>query len=942
MCVISLLYSIASYVTSDRLTSKTRRVIFPAHLCLMGWYVCIIVSRILALTLFTHAFGYFVLLFVFAHWLLSVFGILNQKGQFCVDYAQQPRKQRWWLEVPFSLYAACLYNFVYFSLHEGKTRYAVSVYLVVTLIENALMVVLFFTEFHSLWYAPASVAVVVGLFLLGVVLLTVYYLVLHPDRTRDWYWIGVPKKCCDFPACKGKSYRPHHIEISQPTLVNMNGQATNLQPRMSGFQPFTNLITRNKTTGQMQLTAPPAVIESGLPNQDTEHYKKPRSRLTTQSSYTSNAPQQEVQRHTPGSRHVPLDSHTGNRAIPMRHTRSAGSNFSSEQPVASANEMTHVRVLTIPTAPSLGSSVRTESEDLEVPESSVPASESYGPSEQGVRLHAETRFGSTFHAPLANVPNPNQDTHRNTSTSAATGNATQLPHDHDIDSPLLSPYDTLETVRTAAITLKEPDTILKGDDVVINNNNVIENEERERFSASPPNLPTPDFTDHALLPGQPNQQQGVPVSRQQSAPLAWQQSALSSWQPPSSQQQMFQDIPAKRNYLTQPSTLEQHYFPEPSSHSTPNLPADSRGSKIATGVQSNDDSGGSTESRHRSLPPNEDNNCVPQGILEPRIIGPPPPQVIKQTSQGVNPSNYSPRGRGQQRGGRGRGGGGNRNHNKEQKTSQRSYYAYQNPTKPPVRPISVRPHSFHAPQVTAENRQRLFGRTLPGEAVAHGNTMMQSPWQQKQRSTLPAKLIPPAPVQRPNRSPDRSRAPVSFQPNSQTPMRPRSYSEGTTLDSTSSQDHCKSNPNGPPGHKFLGPQYSQHYLGRSPGAPRRGQSYYSPSDRTQILNLTWTPPQFHHDPAISGHSPQQRYKTGPGGQNFNRPPHPPFLKEKSKTAHELTTRGVVNFNPPGNFSNPLPPGNNLHGARRLSTNQNAGKANPLLHVPASNSHTSRV
>ena len=997
-CAISLVYSLATYVTSDRLTSKTRRVILPAHLTLFGWYACLVVSRILAITLFSHAFGYYVLLFVAAHWVLSVFGILNQKGEFCADYSQQPKKPRWWLEVPFGFYAACLYQFVFFSVREGKTRYAVSVYLVVTLIENSIMVAMFFTEYRTLWYAPASIAVVIGLFLLGALLLAVYYVVLHPDKTRDWYWIGVPKKCCALPShSKGKSYRPHTIEISQPTLVNMNGQATNIsvrQTRSSGLHPLTNILSRNKTTGQMQLTAPPQVIDSGLTSSGTEdYYKKPRIHIPPQSSLHVST--SEAQSQSSSQYHIPNNapsgsytsshtfqsgSHTPNHTLPGSHTPSH----------TNANET--VQILKISTTASLGSSAQSESDD--VVDSVVPESDpTIEPSQHSMGLHMDSQLQSAFQALDMNVPILNQSgvasgpDHIRDNANASNANR----YDRDIDSPFTSPYDTLDKARKEVLTLKDTEMILEVNEINEDDN------EGGRYSASPPNLPTPDFTDHTLIPGCPpnNQIQDqiplptpIPMNPHQKIPLPPavplnNQSVnppgtknLTSMAPQiqpqgtvTSQLEMFQGIPAKRDYHTnQPSKLEQHYFPEPSSHSTPNLPATaSRGAKISTSgvpqsnsaITNSSSRGLGSESQHQHGP--SINNLVPP-------VNIPPPSPIKLDT--VKNSNYSPERTRGRRGGRGR--GGNRNNiKKDRKTSHQpqSYYAYgASSSKPPSGKQNVgRPHSFHLPQVAAENRQKLFGRTIPSaieSSVAHGNTALQSPWQQKQRSTMPVHVH--VPVQKPNRSPDRSKPAVSFQPNpGQTPMRPRSYSEGTTLESSQSQERHKSGSGASNNQQILAPQYSQHFLGRSPGAPRRGpqqNTYFVPTDRTQVLNLTWTSPRLHHDPAVSGgHGPSNNHQQqqlasnyGNGGVRHN---HAPFLKQRSQTAYQLggshgnhdlpNNHGGVRVNPTRKMSNPLQPaggGGYPHSARKISTNQNAEMTttNPLLHIPAQSSHTSRV
>ena len=1009
VCVISFLYGLSSFVTSDRLSSKTRRVILPAHLALFGFYLCIVVSRIIALTLFAHAFGYFVLLFIGVHWVLSIFGVLNQRSQFCLDYAEQPRRERWWLEVPFALFAACLYQFVFFSLKEGRTRYALSVYLVVTLIENVLMVVMFFTEFPSLWYAPASVAVVIGLFLVGTLLLLVYYLLFHPDRTEDWYWIGIPKKCCGFSSRKSKSYRPHNIEISAPTLVNMNGQTTNLpgqtsqtsQTRLSGLQPITSILARGNPPGQVQLSAPP-IIDSGIPSEGEEdYYKKPRVHL----------PQQRSSIHASSGERISTDSHShyqvpnnlplvpglepslvstseesGYRTIPYRHTLDPN--------LANNSGSNRIQVLQIPEAPSLGSSARSDSDDLDTQGSLVPESdrtiESYvpTPSQQSMGLHMDSQVESAFRSISGDVPVSNHSLRDNANASNANhthGNR----HDHDIDSPLISPYDTLETARREAVQLQDTEAILEENEIGDN-----EGGEGGRYSASPPNLPTPDFTDHALIPGDhhtshnhhhrdgqlgdervndihygpqgvqnsnPHQNYHLPPSLGTNAvptvpphsgtTEVFQGAQFSVPQPQgtsmtSSQLPMFQGIPAKRDYHdNQPSQLEQHYFPEPSSHSTPNLV---RGPKLSGG-----------QARGQSSPPTESFTVGPQGgstqgrintaSTTVGIVKPPSPAKVEKSTTKV-PANLAPeRTRGRQRGGRG--GTGNRNPQKSGKVpSQQSYYAYDSSGKAVTRQSSGRTANMRAPMVSPENRQ-LFGRALPPQAVGMARP---SPWQQQQNKqrgvVVPVHVaaVPPPPVRNPSRSPDRTKA-VQFQ-STHTPVRPRSYSEGTTLESSQSQEPRSNQDNGrSPANQSLGPQYSQHFLGRSPGAPRRGDlnnSYYVPSDRTQVLNLTWTSPRLHHDPAISGQAstrhPQQRAKKvsydasyyGGGGQSSS---HAPFLKQRSQTAYELGSHG--NHNPQRKSSNPGGGIGGHHHGNHMSNN--AGAHHPF-HVPSHGSHTSRV
>lgn len=498
------------------------------------------------------------------------------------------------------------------------------------------------------------------------------------------------------------------------------------------------------------------------------------------------------------------------------------------------------------------------------------------------------------------------------------------------------------------------------------------------MSESPPNLPTPDFTDNILLPGEPSQpydhlrpsedlhdnihhqlheeqhQQAavhpppLKMTPHQKIPLPpavtpKRPAQNSSATPQAQQLGMFQDIPAKQDYQTQTSKLERHYFPETASSSAPNL---SEGAK--TGGGGHEESDGAPQNigvNSVPQPPQSQNlsSSAPNQKDQKSFLPPSPLKGGRQTfPRGAKPLNFSPeQSRGGQsqrgsRGGRGRGkGGGNWNMTKERKISQPvSYYAYTNSS---TKTNIGRPHSFNTPKVNPENRQNLFGRTLPVGGVAPGNRAMPFSWQQR-GGTMPVHIVSPPPIQKQNWSPDRSRPSGEFQTRGKKLERPRSYSEGIMLESNSpSQERRKSNPSGPPESQNIGPQYSQYYLGRSPGAPRRDQQNYFPqNDRTQTLNLTWTSPRLHHDPAISGQAqprPKMSFDFGSySNASSNSRPKPPNLTERSKTAQEL---GFYGNSPQTNRNKANVP----LGARKLSTNQSPGRS---LHIPAQGGQSSRV
>ena len=253
--LVSLIYTVLVFTTSDRLSGKKRRVILPAHVTQILWYSCLLTSRIVALALFARAYGVYVFVIVGAHLVIMLIGVLRQQTIFCNDFVHE--KRRWYLEVPFAFVAAFLFIFVYFNAKEGKTRYWVTAYHILTFAENVIMISLFFAAQSQLSYAPAALTVVVGLYPVGLLCMMTYYLMFHPSKTTEWHWIGIPRKCdCSCLRRKPESEpeldtvceQRQNVVISSPRLVSMNGGVPNLpgihnqslstvEPTIAGMEP---------------------------------------------------------------------------------------------------------------------------------------------------------------------------------------------------------------------------------------------------------------------------------------------------------------------------------------------------------------------------------------------------------------------------------------------------------------------------------------------------------------------------------------------------------------------------------------------------------------------------------------------------------------------------------------------------------------------------------
>ena len=247
---VSLLYTTLSFATNDRVSGKGRRVVLPAHLTQMFWYVCMVSSRVIALVLFAYLYRYYVVAVVGGHWLVMLFLLLLERTTFCADIERQSNGElrftrRLCLEIPFDVLAAFVYVFAYFNPKRGRTRVWAGIYHVLTLAENVTMGVLFYFNFPSsaqgntsslttMIYTVSGVALPIGLYVVGMAFMFCYYLIYHPKRTTNWHWIGFPRHCrccCCKPRDEGPqdvvgtkyTQRNSGVVISGPTLVSHNG-----------------------------------------------------------------------------------------------------------------------------------------------------------------------------------------------------------------------------------------------------------------------------------------------------------------------------------------------------------------------------------------------------------------------------------------------------------------------------------------------------------------------------------------------------------------------------------------------------------------------------------------------------------------------------------------------------------------------------------------------
>lgn len=265
---ISVLYTTLTFAFNDRVSGKNRRVILPAHLSQALWYLCMLGSRVAALTVFAYAYSFYVVAVIGGHWVLSFLLLLIERTTFCADIERTANGElkftrRLWLEIPFDFIAAGVYVFVYFNPKRGRTRYWAGAFHLLMLAENTTMSLLFFFAGGSLGvlFTSVSLGVGVGLYLLGLVFMFSYYCIYHPNKTENCFWVGIPRKCCAYCACSkttkdedgivGIGYRNQTdgVTISGPTLVSHNGFVPkNLLPVGSRNSADGGVVLTNTTT----------------------------------------------------------------------------------------------------------------------------------------------------------------------------------------------------------------------------------------------------------------------------------------------------------------------------------------------------------------------------------------------------------------------------------------------------------------------------------------------------------------------------------------------------------------------------------------------------------------------------------------------------------------------------------------------------------------------
>ncbi|XP_030625318.1 XK-related protein 7 [Chanos chanos] len=174
--LVSLAWMIASYqkVLRDSRDDKLP-MSYKAVIVQMLWHLFTIGARTIAFALFASVFQLYFGIFIVAHWCAMTFWIIQGETDFCMSK---------WEEIIYNMVVGIIYIFCWFNVKEGRARFRLGIYYLVTLVENAALTAAWYLHRgpHTTdFYALIVVCVVVCSYALGTFFMCIYYCLLHPD-----------------------------------------------------------------------------------------------------------------------------------------------------------------------------------------------------------------------------------------------------------------------------------------------------------------------------------------------------------------------------------------------------------------------------------------------------------------------------------------------------------------------------------------------------------------------------------------------------------------------------------------------------------------------------------------------------------------------------------------------------------------------------------------
>ncbi|XP_038157530.1 XK-related protein 4 isoform X1 [Cyprinodon tularosa] len=177
--LVSLAWALASYQKALRESREDKKPLsYLAVIIQLCWHFFTIAARVITFALFASVFQLYFGIFIVLHWCIMTFWIVHCETDFCISK---------WEEIVFDMVVGIIYIFSWFNVKEGCTRYRLSIYYLVVLVENTTLSALWFLyRSHKTTdaFAVPALCVIFSSFLTGLVFMLMYYAFFHPNGAR--------------------------------------------------------------------------------------------------------------------------------------------------------------------------------------------------------------------------------------------------------------------------------------------------------------------------------------------------------------------------------------------------------------------------------------------------------------------------------------------------------------------------------------------------------------------------------------------------------------------------------------------------------------------------------------------------------------------------------------------------------------------------------------
>ncbi|XP_068070397.1 XK-related protein 5b isoform X1 [Danio rerio] len=181
VCIGLSLLNVSWFVV---LYSRSCFLLRPAHLhmtpaallCQFIWRAGMLSARVTSLMLFCSTFHWWTCGVLGFHWLIMMFWQVSQQTDICIN------RGSWRL---FNFILGALYIFIFVNVKDGPSRYRMTGFYLLMLLENTFLLLLASDSFSGPSWDSMSVPLTVSCsFLIGVIFLILYYRFLHPKSTE--------------------------------------------------------------------------------------------------------------------------------------------------------------------------------------------------------------------------------------------------------------------------------------------------------------------------------------------------------------------------------------------------------------------------------------------------------------------------------------------------------------------------------------------------------------------------------------------------------------------------------------------------------------------------------------------------------------------------------------------------------------------------------------